>query len=144
MKVKMQQRRASCFDRRLEGTLDGLDIVEVRGIPHVDDQVAAGVAETIPDDEMVLLFVTPVAFRKREGYGSYLCSGADRLRFSIHRDLTSERHLGTSLKPALNPKGVNPHLCRPPSGGQRGENRYSSRRVKDLIPRTEKNSVKGR
>ena len=75
---------------RAQGAFDHLDVVEVVGIPQIDDQVAAGVAKAVLFDEEVFA-IFPIDGGWLDGL--YLCSGVWCLRFGIHRDLgTSKSH----------------------------------------------------
>ncbi len=91
---KVQQRRARRPHRAPHRELDHPDVVDVLGIPEIDDQMPSGVTETVVLDEVILLiagcgrFVAPVVpYDLLTRMDLDLGSGAVRLRSGIHPNL---------------------------------------------------------
>jgi hypothetical protein len=77
----MQERRARRLHRAPQRQLDRGDVVEVLAVPQIDDQMAAGVAQTVALDEAI------AARDRLARLDLHLGSDAVRRRFGVHPNL---------------------------------------------------------
>ena len=102
MKMHVEQGRTAFLDRAAKGHLDHFGIVEVLGLPKVEDQMAAGIAETMSFDEVIFDAVFSGGLTRMD---QNICSGVVRLRFSIHTNLGKRVLIHIALlQTRMNPK----------------------------------------